>query len=372
MPIATRAAVLREIGEPLVIEVLPLPDPEPGALLVRLDRTTLCGTDAHLWQGFLPGVELPIVLGHEMVGTVIAVGEGAAAVDALGRPVEVGTRLVWSESTCGHCHGCTVLREPVLCANRGYGFRQRADKPPYVTGGLAEHCYISPGSARLVVPHGFPDNWAAAAGCAGKTVWRAFERAGGVQVGQTVVIQGAGPLGLIGTALARASGAGLVITLGAPDNRLAIAAAWGADETVSVTEVPDPDERVAIVEELTGSRGADLVFDFAGSPTANREGVLMCAQHGRHVVVGLAGPSALAIPLDVVMSRELRMIGSLNGDVADLAAALRFLESNQDGFNWDLMFGSPVGLDEASAAIADMASMAAIKAVVAPNGEEQA
>lgn len=369
MPIATRAAVLRGIGEPLVIEVLPLPDPEPGALLVRLDRTTLCGTDAHLWQGFLPGVELPIVLGHEMVGTVIALGEGAG-VDALGRPVGMGTRLVWSESVCGHCHGCSVLREPVLCADRGYGFRQRADRPPYVTGGLAEHCYVPPGAARLVVPHGFPDNWAAAAGCAGKTVLRAFERAGGVQVGQTVVIQGSGPLGLIGTALARASGAGLVITVGAPANRLAIAKAWGADETVSVTEVPDPDERVATVEELTGGRGADLVFDFAGSPTANREGVLMCAQHGRHVVVGIAGPSALAIPLDVVMSRELRVIGSLNGDVADLAAALRFLESNSDTFDWDLMFGEPVGLDEASAAIADMASMAAVKAVIAPNGEE--
>jgi D-arabinose 1-dehydrogenase-like Zn-dependent alcohol dehydrogenase len=373
IPIATRAAVLRNVGEPLVIEVLPLPTPEPGAILVRLDRTTLCGTDAHLWQGFLPGVELPIVLGHEMVGTVIALGDGAG-VDALGRPVVEGTRLVWSESVCGHCHGCTMLREPVLCAARGYGFRQRADQPPYVTGGLAEYCYITPGAARLVVPHGFPDDWAAAAGCAGKTVVRAFARAGGVHPGQTVVVQGAGPLGLFATALARASGAGLVITVGAPDNRLAIARAWGADEVVSVIDVPDPDERVAMVEELTGGRGADVVFDFAGSPTANREGVLMCAQHGRHVVVGLAGPSAQAIPLDLVMVRELRVIGSLNGDVSDLAQALGFLESCQDRFDWGLMFGEPVGLTGATAAIADMATAAsttAVKAVVEPNREEQ-
>lgn len=369
IPIATRAAVLRELGEPLVIEVLPLPEPAPGAVLVRLDRTTLCGTDAHLWQGFLPGVELPIVLGHEMVGTVIATGAGSG-VDALGRPVTEGTRLVWSESTCGHCAGCTVLREPVLCANRGYGFRQRSDRPPYATGGLAEYCYITPGAARLVVPHGFPDDWAAAAGCAGKTVMRAFERAGGVQPGQTVVIQGAGPLGLFGTALARAAGAGLVITVGAPDNRLEIAKAWGADEVVSVTEMSDPDERVATVEELTGGQGADLVFDFAGSPTANREGVLMCGQHGRHVVVGLAGPNPQAIPLDVVMFREIRVIGSLNGDVSDLAKTLRFLETFADRFDWNLMFGEPVGLTGATAAIADMASMAAVKAVIAPNQEE--
>lgn len=373
IPTSTRAAVLRELGKPLVIEDLPLPDPEPGAVVVRLDSTTLCGTDAHLWQGFLPGVQLPIVLGHEMVGTVVALGSGTG-VDALGRPVELGTRLVWSESTCGHCHGCTVLREPVLCADRGYGFRQRADRPPYVTGGLADYCYVAPGAARLVVPEGVPDDWAAAAGCAGKTVMRAFTRAGGVHPGQTVVVQGAGPLGLFGTALARASGAELVITLGAPDNRLAIARTWGADEVVSVTEVPDPDERVARVEELTGARGADLVLDFAGSPSANREGVLMCAQHGRHVVVGIAGPSAQAIPLDVVMSRELRVLGSLNGDVSDLARALDFLQSYQDRFDWSLMFGEPVGLAGATAAIEDMASMAAVKAVIAPqtDSEEQA
>lgn len=365
IPIATRAAVLRELGKPLAIEALPLPTPEPGAALVKLERTTLCGTDAHLWQGFLPGVTLPIVLGHEMVGTVIALGDGATT-DALGRPVTESSRLVWSESTCGHCHGCSVLREPVLCADRGYGFRQRADRPPYVTGGLAEHCYVPPGSARLVVPHTIPHEWAASAGCAGKTVMRAFTRAGGVHSGQTVVVQGSGPLGLFATALAKASGAGLVITVGAPENRLAVARAWGADAVVSVTEVPDPDERVARVEELTGARGAELVLDLAGSPSANREGVLMCARHGRHVVVGIAGPTVLPLPMDVVMSRELRVIGSLNGDVSDLWRALRFMESAQDRFDWNLMFGEPVGLSGASSAIADMASMAAIKGVISP------
>nr|CTQ88656.1 Alcohol dehydrogenase (EC 1.1.1.1) [Kibdelosporangium sp. MJ126-NF4] len=366
----TRAAVLREIGAPLVLEELPLLAPAAGGLLVRIDRTTLCGTDAHLWQGFMPGVDLPIVLGHEMVGTVVARGP-AATVDALGHPVDVGTRLVWSESTCGHCHGCTVLREPVQCADRGYGFRQRADRPPYVTGGLTEYCHVPPGSARLVVPDDIPDDWAAAAGCAGKTVVRAFARAGGVQPGQTVVVQGAGPLGLFGTALAKASGAAFVLTIGAPDSRLAVARAWGADEVISVADVPDPDERVDRVQELSSGRGADVVFDFAGSPTANREGILMCAQHGRHVVVGLAGPDPATTPWHVVMSRELRVIGSLNGDIADLADALRFLRAHADRFDWNLMFGRPAGLADAAAAVEDMASMVAIKAVIAPHLETE-
>ena len=362
----TRAAVLREFGQPLTIEEVPLPTDLPaGAALVRITRTTLCGTDAHLWQGALPFVSLPIILGHEMVGEVVALGPDADR-DALGRPIAVGTRLVWSEATCGHCHGCAVLREPVLCADRGYGFRQRADRWPHVIGGLAQHAYLPPGAARLVVPDTIPDTWAASAGCAVKTVLRAFGNAGGVRPGATVVVQGAGPLGLFGTAVARASGAGQVITVGGPDHRLALATRWGADVTLSVDEIPDPDERVARVEELTGARGADLVLDFAGSPSANREGVLMCAPRGRHVVVGLAGPGALPIPLDVVMSREIQVIGSLNGDVSDLARSLDFLAAFAGRFDWDAIFGQPVGLAGADQAIRDMASMAAVKSVVDP------
>lgn len=365
-PRVTRAAVLREFTAPLELVEVPLPeDLPPGSAIVRITRTTLCGTDAHLWQGAMPFVGLPIILGHEMAGEVVALGPDAGH-DALGRPVGLGSRVVWSESVCGHCHACAVLREPVLCADRGYGFTQRADRWPFAIGGLAEYAYLPPGAHRLVLADDVPDTWAAAAGCAVKTVVRAFANAGGVEPGATVAVQGAGPLGLVATALARASGAGRVITLGGPANRLALAARYGADHTIDVTEVTDPDERVARVEELTGARGADLVLDFAGAPTANREGVLMCGRRGTHVVVGLAGPRAAPVPLDVVMGREIRVVGSLNGDVGDLARALRFLSAFADRFDWDAMFSPPVGLSGAEQAIRDMASMAAVKAVVDP------
>ncbi|GAA3043286.1 zinc-binding dehydrogenase [Actinokineospora globicatena] len=365
-PRVTMAAVLREFNAPLEIEQVPLPaDLPPGSALVRVTRTTLCGTDAHLWQGVLPFVGLPQVLGHEMVGEVVALGQHADR-DALGRPITHGTRLVWSESVCGSCYGCTVLREPVLCADRGYGFRQRADKWPFVIGGLTQFTYLPPGAHRLVVPDAMPDTWAASAGCAVKTVLRAFANAGGVRPESTVVIQGAGPLGLVGTALARATGAGRVITIGGPANRLAIAREYGADVTISIDEVSDPDERVALVEELTEARGAELVFDFAGSPSANREGVLMCGQRGKHVVVGLAGPQAMPVPMDVVMGREIQVIGSLNGDVSDLDRSLRFLTAFRDRFDWDAMFDAPVGLSGADGAIKAMAAMTAVKAVIDP------
>src|SRR5262249_19248783 len=146
----------------------------------------------------------------------------------------VGARIGWSESTCGECYGCTVLREPVACARRGYGFLQRSDVPPYATAGLAEYAYVVPRAAKLLLPDEVPDTWAAMAGCAPKTVLRAFGRAGGVTPGDRVVVQGSGALGIFATAVARLCGAGQVITAGAPDSRLALAREFGADETVDI------------------------------------------------------------------------------------------------------------------------------------------
>jgi threonine dehydrogenase-like Zn-dependent dehydrogenase len=184
-----------------------------------------------------------------------------------------------------------------------------------------------------------------------------------------VVVQGAGPLGLFATAYARAGGAGRVITIGAPAARLEVARAWGADHTISVDQVGDPDERVARVQELTGGLGAQLVLDFAGAPTANREGVLMCARKGSYVIVGIAGPDADPIPVPALMGRELRVLGSMNGDIGDLAAALEFLARERERFDWNLMFAEPVGLSGASAALEAMAATTTIKPVVLPGRE---
>src|SRR5699024_4426346 len=145
-----------------------------------------------------------------------------------------GDRIGWSESTCGECHGCTVLREPVACSHRGYGFLQRSDMYPYSTQGLADYVYVVAGAAKLLLPDEIPDNWAAMAGCAAKTVLRAFTRVGGVGPGDDVVVQGSGALGVFATAVARISGAGRVVTIGSPVDRLTLAGQFGADETIDM------------------------------------------------------------------------------------------------------------------------------------------
>ncbi len=370
IPTSTLAAVLTEHGAALELQELPLPERiEPGAALVRITCTTLCGTDIEIWAGKMsfPGM-LPMVLGHEMVGEIVAVGEGT--VDALGEPLAVGDRIGWSESVCGECFGCTVLRQPVACSKRGYGFLQRSDVPPYATAGLSEYAYATPGAQKLRLPAEVKDTWASAAGCAAKTVLRAFERAGGVRPGSRVVVQGSGALGLFATAVASISGAGTVITVGAPAARLELARRFGADHTVDIGAPDDArsgsEATVARVMELTGGQGADLVLDFAGAPSIGPEAIGMAAQRGTFVVVGSTGPTGEPFPLSAIMGKELTVVGSLNGDVSDYYRSIEFFRTFADRFPWDELFSAPCGLEEASDRIADMHRLGEVKAVIDP------
>ncbi|MFD0634830.1 alcohol dehydrogenase catalytic domain-containing protein [Catenulispora yoronensis] len=181
LPAKSLAAVMHAYAQPLTVQEVPLPtELEPGAALVKINCTTLCGTDAHLWDGRLSGfldVAMPMIHGHEMVGEVVAIHPFETR-DAVGREIGVGDRIVWSEAVCGHCYACTVLGESVMCERRGMGFMQRADVSPYVIGGLSEYVYVAPGAQRLVVADEVADTWAAAAGCAVKTMLRGFRNGG--------------------------------------------------------------------------------------------------------------------------------------------------------------------------------------------------
>lgn len=364
IPSSTLAAVLTEHGAPLELRELPLPDTlEPGAVLARITCTTLCGTDIEIWAGKMtfPGM-LPMVLGHEMVGELVAVGEGAR--DALGEPLAVGDRIGWSESVCGECFGCTVLRQPVACSSRGYGFRQRADVAPFATAGLSEYAYVTPGAQKLRLPDEVKDTWASAAGCAAKTVLRAFERAGGVRPGSRVIVQGSGALGLFATAVAHISGASTVITAGAPAARLDLARQFGASDTIDIAG--GSEATIARALELTGGAGADLVLDFAGAPSVGPEAVDMAAQRGTVAIVGSTGPTGDPFPLSAIMRKELTVVGSLNGDVSDYYRSVEFFRSFSARFPWDELFSEPCGLEDASSRIAHMHELGEVKAVVDP------
>jgi threonine dehydrogenase-like Zn-dependent dehydrogenase len=363
-----RAAVLHEYDTPFTIEEYPLPTPDPGGLLVRIDVATVCGSDVHVWLGHLAAtmpITPPLILGHEMVGIITTLGDGVTE-DSLGNPLAVGDRIVWAHRSCGHCHECTVSKQPQLCTHRYVGYLNDCSVPPHFTGTFAEYSYVVPGAGTLRVPDGVKSTWASAASCALRTVVKAAQVAGRIDSQESVLIQGAGPLGLFATALLAAGGPRQIIVVGGPDDRLDLARAWGATDTVSVTEHPDGPSRVARVRELTGGAGVDVGFEFAGVNGAVAEGVEMLRRNGRYVVMGTLGNGVQTVDAAMITTRGLRISGSMSGEIGDYHEALQFMDRYQDRYEWDRMIGNEYPLDQVAEAMASMRSMREIKPVIRP------
>jgi len=364
--VLSRAAALTSFGTELKVETFDLPRPHPGGILVKVLAATVCGTDVHLWEGALEAaqpVQLPVIPGHEMVGEVVELGD-PAAVDALGRPLKAGDRIVWAPDSCGHCYHCTLLREPTLCEHRRIGMMQSVRGQPYVTGGFAEYTHVLPGAPCLLVPAGLKDEWAAAASCALRTVVRAFEIAGPIESSSCVVIQGAGALGLFATALAALRGAGRVIVIGGPEARLAIATAFGADQVLSISI--SAEARLEAILDSTGGLGAEVVLELSGSVAAFGEGLALTARGGRYVVAGILSGSPSSVPVHLIAAKQLRVMGSFGAGIDAYAKALQIMSETASRFPWDSVFGRSYPLERATEALLQARSGEEIKPVVRP------
>jgi L-iditol 2-dehydrogenase len=362
-----RAAIVRRYGEPLEIAEYPVPDPEPGAIVVRVEVSTVCGSDVHGWEGAYEGVlpvELPLILGHEAVGIVVAIGAGAE-LDSLGQPLAIGDRIVWAPESCGRCWECTVARKPTLCPNRRLGMLSSSAPLPHFGGMFAEYSYVWPKSGRLRVPDEIKSEWASAATCALRTVVNAVELAGRIDYQHTVVIQGAGPVGLFCTALASTHSPRQIIVIGAPDERLELAHEWGADHTISIERM-NPAERRKEVLRLTGQHGADVIFEASGARTAIEEGLTIAARGGRYVLIGSTGNGTQEISPHYIINRGLSVLGSFSGDIDSFHKALQFMLKHRDRFDWDAIIGKRYGLDGVSDALTAMRMHQDLKPVIDP------
>lgn len=311
---ATRhAAVLTEVGSDLRIQEFDELSPGSGAVVVDVTHGGICGTDVHLQDGRLP-VPLPLVLGHEAIGVVSALGEGVT-VDAFGQPLRPGDPVVWASSiACGRCYYCVAEKELTLCENRTvYGINQPADRWPHLSGGWAEQIYLWPGSAIFRLPDGTSAEEAIALGCAGPTVVHGLLGLVRPGVGETVVVQGSGPVGIAAAMYATLAGAGRVIMVGAPGSRLALARELGVcHETVDIDDHPDAADRLARVLDRTESRrGADVVVEATGVPAAVAEGIDMCRRNGRYLVLGqYTDHGATPINPHFITNKQLEVRGS--------------------------------------------------------------
>lgn len=368
-PTTCQAAVLVDYGKPLELREVPVPEEiEPGGILVQIDVATICGSDIHLVDGDIAVLtsNLPLIPGHEFVGKVVKTGRGAER-DSLGRDLKYGDRIVWEHENCGHCYACVIQGDPGLCSNRRQYMIGGCSDFPYLTGGLAEYCYVFPKSGRLLVPDAVKSEWASAASCAGRTVFRAFERLGRIAPSETVVIQGSGPLGLFATALARRSGAGKIVVIGAPEQRLALAREWGADETVAVGDTT-PESRAERVREFTLGEGADIVMEFSGGRGAFKEGIGFTRTGGRYVVVGQLGPAADEIQPSLITRNALTIMGSWSATISHYWQAMDFIERTRHELDYDALTTSKYELADANTAIERMHAFRDIKPAIYPGG----
>lgn len=358
MPDTARAMVLAAFNRPLVARELPIPELEPGAILVRIAAAGICGSDLEIIGHHDPRVGedlLPLIPGHEGVGWVEKIaGERR---DLLGKPVEPGDLIVWNRGvSCGHCYQCAARKRPALCAYREvYGITMPSRAPYWLNGYYAECVYVRPGSEVIVVPPDTDPGPVAAASCSGATAAHALELSG-VAPGDRVLVLGPGPLGLFCAALALARGAASVTVAGTARSRtrLEIAAAMGCETLLG--------EEVARLGPT-----CDVVLDAAGTAQSVRQALSAVIAGGTVALPGVASPMG-AVPVNVyedLARKNVRLQGVWVSDASHLYQAVSLVLSGR--YHLDRLVTHRFSLSQANEALSVVQSREALKAVLVPD-----
>lgn len=367
MPSTAKAAVMHAFNEPLGVREFPLPDQlAEGEVLIKVSLAGMCGTDVHLHKGQL-AVPLPLIMGHETVGLVAELG--GTAEDWLGNPLKVGDRVSWTVGMpCGKCRYCRLHRLPSRCSNRkAYGVNTPCDHAPHFLGGYGQYHYLRAGTAIFRLPDDLPSEAVVGAGCALVTCIHGYEKMP-LRWAESVVIQGAGPVGLAALALASDAGARPIIVIGGPRDRLERCKRFGADVVIDIDEVRNADKRRGIVLEHTDGLGADVVVECVGHPAAVQEGWPLARDGGRYMVLGQycdAGP----VPLNphLITKKELEVYGSYGSEPHHWAKSIEFLRARRDRYPFHELITHRFPLDQVNEALEAVANWRTGKAAICPN-----
>ncbi|MCC7107541.1 MAG: zinc-binding dehydrogenase [Chloroflexi bacterium] len=344
-----RVAAFYGPGKSFELKEYAVPDPEPGALVLKIRIANVCGSDLHQWRGEFDvakfGRPYPQILGHEMVTTVQALGAGVTH-DTQGQPVSVGDRVVFrSFIPCGRCRAC-VKRIFRACPNARTYLNNSCDVAPHFFGAFADYHYLKPGAAFFKVPDEISDQMAAGINCAFSQVVGGLQLAQ-LKLGENVVIQGAGGLGVYATAVAKELGAGRVIVIDGIPERLELARQFGADELIDLQELRTPDERVQRVLELTDGWGADVVAELVGHPRVVPEGLRMVGRTGRYLEIGNISPGlTYEIDPSQLIFRNITMYGMVYYEAEHLQQALELMSRTRTKYPWDRVLSHSYALED--------------------------
>ncbi|MEV0164026.1 NAD(P)-dependent alcohol dehydrogenase [Nonomuraea fuscirosea] len=318
-----RAARMHGYKQPLQIDEVPIPEPGPGEVLVKVAATGMCRSDYQLLDGYFP-VELafPYIPGHEVAGHIAQVGPGVPASAGLAEGDMVVVDPAWGDGTCRQCHEGNEQ----LCTGSGgwIGFG-----PP---GGFAEYVVVP---SRHVVGIGagvdLEPRYLAPLVDAGVTPYRGMKKlqaTGRLGAGRTVIVSGIGGLGSYGVQYARLLGGGAtVVAFARSEDKLAVARENGADHTIN-TRGKTGDQVRAELRELTGREEADGVLDCSGAPESLALNASLLAYEATLVSVGLMG-QRVELPLFPFVSGERTFTGSFWGNYNDLTEVLALAGQGQ-------------------------------------------
>jgi L-iditol 2-dehydrogenase len=357
-------AVIPTPNADVELREVPFPDLETNSALLEVELSEVCGTDVHLQRGLLKGVPYPLVPGHVSIGRLANIrGE---LLDVNGQAFHEGDRVTFLDvhRTCNACWYCLVAKASTRCPHRKvYGITYGLNDG--LCGGWATHVYLKPGT-RLIRVEAKAETFMAG-GCALPTALHAVER-GEIQLGETVLVLGSGPVGINTILLARMSGALRVLCIGAPQSRLDAARQAGADATLDI-ETHDEQARMDWVMQHTSGRGADVTIEVAGVAEAVVQAMRFTRDAGRVVVVGQYtdhGPVEFN-PHSDLNKKHLDVRGCWGSDFSHFYRGVQIVSEPRSASAWEAMKLTRFELGDANEALENVAAGRVLKALIHPS-----
>ena len=357
-------------GKNFEIREYPVPDPEPGAVVIKVALANVCGSDMHYWKGEQDyakmGRPLPLNTGHEHTGTVHKLGAGVTT-DSSGQPLEEGDRVVYRYfNPCGHCRMC-LRRNFMSCPTRQANFLVSCEAWPHFQGGYGQYFYLRPNHAIFKLTNEITDEMAAGVNCAFTQVYTGLDIAE-MKPGYNVVIQGAGGLGVYACAVAREMGAAKVIVIDGVDERLELASEFGADEFVDLREYNTPTARIERVRELTDGWGGEIVMELVGNPNVVDEGLRMTSAEGTYLEIGNinVGWEAKFDPSWIIFGNR-RIQGVAHYEAEHLKATLDLMLRTKSKYPYHKILSHKFPLDQINEAFRQQESGHITRGAIVPN-----
>jgi L-iditol 2-dehydrogenase len=366
----------------LQVESFPFPTVAPGAVLMRVIYSGICGTDKHTYRGETRqyagtpnerSITYPLICGHENVGVVVATG--GTVRDSEGAPLEPGDRVVPAANVpCRRCVACSNGYPYYLCEHlEDYGNSLHCGIEPHLLGGWAEFMYLLPGTPVFRVPPDLPSEVAVLTEPMSVTHGLDTARALlstsiGARFAESVVVLGTGPLGLCHVIKARLVGYSRMVSVDVFPKRLAMARAVGATLTLDAATTSESDRRDAIVDHI--GRAPDVVVDCSGVPDTFVESLHLVRPGGVVIEAGaFVDLGSVSInPNADLCTRNVTVLG-IGGELATAyVPSMRLLEAHLDRLPLREVVTHRLPLHEAQRAVELAQTNDAMKVVIAPNG----